>query len=121
MPDDALDVEHRDRVDAREGLVQQHELRLGSESASDLDAAALAAGEAQSQRIAHVADVQLLHELLELALPSGSIEVSPSLEDSADIVGHREFAKNRGFLRQITQAELCAPIHGQPRDVAAVQ
>ena len=43
VANDALDVEHRDRVDAREGLVEQHELRIGGERPGDLDAAAFEA------------------------------------------------------------------------------
>src|SRR5688572_2162247 len=43
-PNDALDVEHRDRVDAGERLVEQDEGRPRGERARDLQAAALAAG-----------------------------------------------------------------------------
>ena len=43
--DDGLDVVDRDRVDARERLVEHHELRLRHERPRDLEPAALAAGE----------------------------------------------------------------------------
>src|SRR5687767_2023418 len=43
--DDLLDVDHRDRIDARERLVEQHELRVEHERARDLDATALATRE----------------------------------------------------------------------------
>ena len=42
---DVLDLVHRDRVDAREGLVEQEEFRVEGEGARDFRAAALAAGE----------------------------------------------------------------------------
>src|SRR5205807_8721575 len=45
-PDDALNVEHGDRVDAGERLVEQDEGRLGGEGARDLEAAALEIGRA---------------------------------------------------------------------------
>ena len=39
---DALDVEHRQRVDARKRLIEQDEARLGGQRARNLDPAALA-------------------------------------------------------------------------------
>ena len=41
--DDALDVEHGDRVDAREGFVKKYEAGPGREGARDLDPPSLAA------------------------------------------------------------------------------
>jgi hypothetical protein len=46
--DDALDLDHRDRVDAGKRLVQQDEARLRGQRAGDLDAAALAARQRQA-------------------------------------------------------------------------
>ena len=34
VPDNALDVDHRQRIDAREGLIQQHEARFRRERAT---------------------------------------------------------------------------------------
>ena len=42
-PDDALDVEDCDRIDARERLIEQDERRAGAERARDLQPAALSA------------------------------------------------------------------------------
>src|SRR5262252_6969156 len=117
MADDPLDVENGDRIDARERLVEQHELRLGRERARDLDAPALAAGQAHAERVAYVADMQLLHELLQFRLSRDAVEIASSLEDSADIVGDAELAEHRRFLRQVPQAEPRAPMHRQPRDI----
>src|SRR5690606_28946261 len=57
VPDDPLDVEHRDRIDARERLVEKDELRLGRERPRNLDPAPLAAREAHAQAVSHVTDV----------------------------------------------------------------
>src|SRR6185436_4440616 len=58
VADDALDVQHRDRVHAGERLVQQHELRLRGKRPRDLHAAPLAAGQALSEAVADMSDVQ---------------------------------------------------------------
>ena len=54
--DDALDLDHGDRVDAGERLVQQDEARLRRQRPRDLDAAALAAGQRHCRRIAEVVE-----------------------------------------------------------------
>src|SRR5688572_12888065 len=121
MANDPLDIEHRYRIYAGERLVEEHELRLHRERARDLDAATLATREAHSERIANVADVQLFEQLFELRLPSRSVEVRPCLKDSADVVRHAQLPKYRGLLRQVSEAELGAPMHGKSRDVAPRQ
>ena len=60
---DALDLDHRDRVDAGEGLVQQDEARLRGQGTGDLDAAALAARQRQRRRGAQVVDAQVAQQL----------------------------------------------------------
>src|SRR5215212_5929817 len=57
MADDALDVEHRDRVDAGEGLVQQHELWLRGKRPRDLHPTPLAARQALAEAVADMPDV----------------------------------------------------------------
>jgi hypothetical protein len=59
MANDPLDIEYRYRIDAGERLVEEHEFRLHSERARDLDAPTLAAREANPERIANVAYMQL--------------------------------------------------------------
>src|SRR5260221_14622701 len=56
-PNDALDVEHRDRVDAGERLVEQDESRLGAERPGYFQAAPLAPGERNPPMLAQVGDV----------------------------------------------------------------
>src|SRR5207237_3458704 len=67
-PNDSLDVEHRDRVDAGERLVEQDEGRARAERACDLEAPPLAAGERQRGVLAQVRDVQVLQQLAEARL-----------------------------------------------------
>src|SRR5690606_41136614 len=56
--DNALNVDHRDRVDAGEGLIQQHEARFRRQRPGNFDAAPLAARQAHARGVANVADVQ---------------------------------------------------------------
>src|ERR687895_1147451 len=53
-PNDALDVEHRDRVDPGEGLVEQDERGAGAQGAGDLQASSLATGERNRRMLAQV-------------------------------------------------------------------
>ena len=62
--DDPLDLDHRDRVDAGERLVEEDEARLRGERPRDLDAAPLAARERRRRRVAQLLDGQGLVLLL---------------------------------------------------------
>src|SRR5256886_11546047 len=75
LADDALDIEHGQRIHARKRLIQEHEPRLGRERAGDLDAPPLPAREGQAESPAHVADAQLLQQLLEALLACGALQV----------------------------------------------
>src|SRR6266436_9384826 len=63
LADDALDIQHGQRIHARKRLIQEHEPRLGRQGAGDLDAPPLPARERQAENSAHVADAQLLEQL----------------------------------------------------------
>ena len=56
---DLLYVEHRDRIDAGERLVEQDEARPGRERARYLDPAALAARKGQRRGLSQVSDVEI--------------------------------------------------------------
>ncbi len=73
---DALDVVHRQRVDSREGLVEQDEGGIGGEGPGDLDAAALAAREAHANVVAKVGDVQLLEQAFERLVTRCIVQVA---------------------------------------------
>lgn len=60
VSDDALDIGHGDRIDARERLVEQNEARLDGQAARDLDAAALPAGQLRALARTHMRDMKFL-------------------------------------------------------------
>ncbi len=60
--DDGLDVVHGDRVDARERLVEHHELRLGHQRPGDLEAPPLAAGQRVRLAVPQVLDLKLVQQ-----------------------------------------------------------
>ncbi|MDT4860089.1 hypothetical protein FQZ97_946300 [compost metagenome] len=124
--DDALDLDHGDRVDAGEGLVEQDETRVGGQGAGDLDPAALTAREGRRGRIAQVVHVQVLEQLVEPGFDGGLAQglaslVLLQLQHGTHIVGHVELAKDRGFLRQVAQAQARAAVDGQVLDGQAVE
>src|SRR4051794_23779301 len=120
VPDQILDVADRDRIDAGEGFVEQHVVRTRRQRARDFDAAALATGERDRGRFSQPRDVEFIEQRIEFGLallPAGLDD----LEHGANILFDGEAAKDRGFLRQITDAEPRALIHRQPGHVVAVQ
>ena len=68
MVDDLLDVADRDRVDAGERFVEQHEARIGGECARDFDAPSFAAGQRLAFGVADMRDVQLAEQAFEFGL-----------------------------------------------------
>jgi hypothetical protein len=121
VPGDALDVVHRQRVDAGEGLIEQDEGRVRRQRSRDLDAAPLAAREAHAQVVAQVRHVQLLQQALERLLAARIVEVVARLENRLHVVDDRQLAEDRWFLRQVTEAPARARVHGQRGDVLAVE
>src|SRR3989442_6510179 len=67
-PNDAMDVEHRDRVDRGEGLVEQDEGRLGAERAGDFYPPPLTSRQRERRVLAQVRDVEVFQELGEARL-----------------------------------------------------
>src|SRR5205085_5266684 len=118
--DEVLDVADRDRIDAGKGLVEQHVVRARGERARALDAAALAAGQRNRRRYAQARDVEFVEQRVELALALLAARFH-HFQHRADILLHGEAAEDRGFLRQIADAEPRALIHRQLGDVMAVK
>src|SRR5688572_13887121 len=111
VPDDALDIQHRDRVHAGERLIQQHELWLCGKCPGDLHAAPLAARQTLAEAVADVSDVQLVEERFEHRFAPLLVQLAPRFQDCADVVAHAELAEYGGFLRQIAEPEARAPMH----------
>ncbi len=112
VADDALDIEHGDRVDTGERLVEKHELWLCGKRARDFHTPPLAARQALTETVADMPDVQLVEQRLQHRLALFRVELRPCFEDCVDVVAHAQLAKYRRLLRQIAEAEACAPMHG---------
>uniref|UniRef100_A0A1I7Y9Y7 RNA polymerase beta subunit n=1 Tax=Steinernema glaseri TaxID=37863 RepID=A0A1I7Y9Y7_9BILA len=118
--DDLLDVAHGDRVDTGERFVEQDELGRGGQCPGNLHPAPLTTGQAHAQVVADVADVKFLQQAFKLLAATIAVEFLAGLEDRHDVVGHRQLAKDRGFLRQVADAGTCATMHGLVADVQVV-
>src|SRR5690606_12384339 len=118
---DALDVQHGDRVDASEELVQQDETRLAGQCTGDFHAAAFAAGQADPQVVAQVGDLQFLQQVVKHVGPRARVEVLAQLQDGQQVVGDAHAPEHRRLLGQVADAPACPFVHGQAGDVLAVQ
>src|SRR5690606_14604491 len=118
--DDLLDIVHRDRVDPGEGLVQQNELRIGSQGPSNLRAAALTAGQAHASTVAQMMDMKLAQQRIELALAPLAVQVLAGFQYRHDVVGHAELAEDGRFLGQVTDALARPAVHRQAGHILAV-
>ena len=85
VPDDLLEVEHRDRVDARERLVEEDEPRREREGARDLEAPPLAARERVRDGVREVRELEAVEEAVRrlLALRAAAGE---RLEDGEKVL-----------------------------------
>ena len=123
--DDALDLNDGNRVDAGKRFVQQYKTGLRGQGAGNLDAAALAAGQCRRRRVAQMLDAQFVQQavgaLLNIRLAERFARgVALQLEYGAHIFFDREFAKYRGLLRQVTQAEPGAAVNRHALDSLSV-
>ena len=121
VADDSLNVQYRNRVDAREGFVQENELGVRRQGAGDLHAPAFAARQRDPETVADMADVKFLDEFFHHALSFGAIEVVAQLQDGADVVGGAELAEYRSLLRQVPQTQARPAVYRQPGHVPAVE
>src|SRR5258708_23109562 len=111
-PNDALDVEHRDRVDAGERLVEQDEGRLGAERPGYFQSPPLTSRQRNRRMLAQVGDVQVLEQLGEARLDLLGREAL-QLEDRLHVLLHRQAAKHRVLLRQGGEAQARATVDPQ--------
>ena len=123
--DDALNLNDGDRVDAGKGFVQQNKAGLGGQGAGDLDAAALAARQCRRRRVTQMLDAQFMQQavgaLLDVLLAERlACGIALQLEHGAHVFFNREFAKYRGLLRQVAQAEPGAAVNWHALDRLAV-
>src|SRR2546430_6577898 len=117
--DDLLDVADRDRVDAREGLVEQQVLRRRDERAGDLEPPPLAARERVGGIRRQRCQVELGQELAR-SLPALVARQVKRLEDRQKVLLDGELAEDRRLLRQGPRAHAAARVHGQRSEESRV-
>ena len=125
-PDDALNLNHRNGVDARKRLIEQNELRLGGQSPCNFNASPLASRERCGLCIAQMVHTQLVQQTaqspLDLLLAQRlALLVVLQLQHRTHVVLHIEFSKNRSLLRQVTQAQPGTPVNGQTLNAVPIQ
>ena len=113
--DDLLNICNGERINARERLIEQDELRLKREAACNLDAAALTTRQLRTTSVANMSDVKLLEESVELVLLL-RLRKLRRLKDCLDVLRDGQLAKDGRFLRKIADPQPRTPIHGIVRD-----
>src|SRR5271155_3068298 len=101
-----LDIGDREGVDTGERLIQEDESGVRGQGPGDLHPPALPPRQAHPQAVAHVADVQLAHQLLEPGRAPRVVEPRAGFEDGHDVVRDRQAAEHRRLLGQVTQTQL---------------
>ena len=131
--DDALDLDHGDRIDTGEGLIQQDETRLGGQRTGDFDPAALTTGQCQRWRVTQLLHPQVLqqgHQPLfnHVFAQRPALRITLQLQHGLDVFAHAQLAEDGGLLRQVGQPQPGAAVDGHLRhrlavdqDVAAVR
>src|SRR5690242_10320135 len=104
------DLADGNRIDAGQRLVEQDEVGMRGQRASDLDPAPLAAGQGDRWRPAQMSDRELAEQLVQAAFAAVAITLD-DLEHGADVLLDRQAAKDRGLLRQVADAETRPAIH----------
>src|SRR5207244_8301458 len=117
-PYDALDVEHRDRIDAGEGLVEQDERGPRAQRPRDLQAPPLASRQRDRRVLAQVRDVEVLEQLGEARLDLPRLQAL-KLQDRLHVLLDCQAAEHRVFLRQVRAAQARAARARQVRALAA--
>ena len=120
LADQVANVRNRQRIDARERLVEQHDRRVGGQRAGDLGAAPLAARQRHRRGCAQPRQPEFVEQRFEPQRALGLVGHG-KFEHAKDVLLDRHPAKDRGFLRQIAEAEDRAAIHRQSGDIVAVE
>ncbi len=111
-----LNILDRDRIDTGKRLIEQHELGFVDEGPGNLNAAPFAARQRISFVLSKMGDIQFPKQIFESRLSFLSREV-PELQNGHNILFHRQFAKNGGFLRQVADPPARSPEHRPSADI----
>src|SRR5215813_14407786 len=115
MADELLDVADSDRVDAGEWLVEQHVVRSRRERPGDLDPPPLTARKRNRWCLAQPREAEFSQQRVEIGLAPAPIGLD-YFQHGADILFDVQAAKDRGFLRQVADAQPGTLVHRQARD-----
>src|SRR2546430_7980057 len=85
FPDQPLQLVHGDGVDAREGLVEEEESRLGEQRPRDLRPPPLSPRELFAQRVRHAEQIELLQHVVAAAARLGAVHALP-FEDEEQVL-----------------------------------
>ena len=115
-----LNVLYGDRVDAGEGLIEHHKLRVDGQTAGNLAAAALTTGQTVALVLAHLRQSELADERLQLVELLLMREFR-HLQHRHDVVFHAELAEYARLLRQVADAGPGPLVDGIVGDLLAVE
>ena len=115
-----LDIRHRNGVDARKGFVQQDEARVRGQGPGDLHPPPFASGQGTALAFPDVADVEFLDQVFHL-LPAFVLVRFDFFQDGHDVLFHRKFPEDGGFLGQIANALQGPFVHGKIGNVLVIQ
>src|SRR4051812_43989495 len=118
--DNFLNFENGDGVNAAEWFVQEQEFGRGDKGAGDFEATFFAAAEGVGFAFGKAAHVEFVKEVFEANVAFRAGELA-GFEDGEDVLFDSEFAEDGGFLREITNAEARALVHGERGDVAILE
>src|SRR5581483_7641856 len=104
-PDDALNVQHRDRIYAGKRLVEQDEAWMRRQCTRNFYPPTLPTRQAYRGAVAQMSDVQVIEQHVEMLFDLCS-PFDSQLQYGLDVFCHRQLAEDRSFLRQIRQAHL---------------
>src|SRR5262249_42210509 len=110
LSDYALNVNYGDRVDAREGLVQEHERGRDHERPRDLETPSLSARQRLRLALGQASDPELVEQDAQ-PLQSLVVRKVEGLEDGEDVLLDRELPEDGRLLRQIADAPAGALVH----------
>ena len=114
---DILYILHGNRVDAGKRLVKQQEHGVVGKRTRNLRAAAFATAELYAFAFAYVLQAEFIKQRFQLLALLLFGEVLTELEDGPYVVFDRHLAEDRGFLRQVADTHLRAPVHREARNL----
>src|SRR6185295_6202405 len=115
-----LNIDHRNRIDSGERLIQENESRFDHQTPRDFSSPPLAARQLIRLCVTHVRDVEFAEQHLEPVLSLGPAE-RQRLKHKQDVFLDGQLSKYRRLLWQITYPVARSKLHRQSRDVLRIQ